>query len=121
MPGVKIKLKEGVVPHFFECQTGRKGAHAGPSRLAFLKRLRQEIVEECTTDKKKLKVDLEANENADMPEEENSEKLSKNNETTDFKSVGAQANIRPLSKSKLIQCSLLQPPQKNQSSTCQKS
>lgn len=107
---MKIKLKEGVVPRFFECQTRRKGAQASSSRSAFLKRQRQEIIEECI-DQKKVKINLDAieiaEEIADVPEEE---KLAKNNNTMDFKSIGVQANIRPSLKSKLIQCSLLRPP-----------
>lgn len=46
MGGIK-KMRSGVVPHIFDCQPDRKRASAQPARIAALKRVKRQLVQEA--------------------------------------------------------------------------
>lgn len=103
MKNVKIKMKPGVVPHIFDCQTQRRPAHTKDPRSVFLKRQRQRNLDEPSTSTKRTRFSSSSSENSINVSQE----CSENTEKGERADKCVQVNIRATTRSKYIECNIL--------------
>lgn len=89
----RIKMKSGVVPHIFDCQKNRATLHSSKPRELFRKREQRAVIESSICGISKNELALSEQE----PEQE---------ATTSTKTIdrGIQVTLKPLMRSKAIQC-----------------
>ncbi|CAH1114846.1 unnamed protein product [Psylliodes chrysocephalus] len=95
--GGNIYLKEHVVPHIFQCKTGRKRPSEEKEFEASAKKARQNIVESLLMDNASENITDE-----NVLRKNTFEKCTQT-QVTEVKNFGAQVLIRPYYRSKLIQ------------------
>lgn len=105
---MRKKMKDGVLPHIFDCQPDRKRAHSLPQREAVLKRRRRELVEEAmnTEDKSRFNAPVEESDSAEPTDQALLEQQESEEEEPATREIGVQVNIELSCRSIEVQCTL---------------